>query len=149
VIAPTAPLARDIAPLSKPVENVVVVREEKRSIISDVTTLLSQIETSVTGLGPELTTLLGDLENLDITAVLNDIKSDLAGDVTLVDEILADVGVGVDLTSVTALIDVVIDIVEGLVTTVDGLLADTAVGGLVSDIEGLLSEILKGLGSLV
>lgn len=81
--------------------------------------------------------------------MLNDVKSDLAGDVTLVQTILADVGVGVDLSSITGLIDSVISTVQALDTTVDGLTANTAVGTLVDDIEGDISTILKGLGSLV
>lgn len=129
----------------------VVAREEKRSVISDVTSILNSIENSISGLDGEVSSLLSDLENLDITGVLNDVKSDLAGDVSLVEEILSEVGVGVgvDLSSITGLINSVINTVEALDTTVDGLIANTAVGGLVDDIEGLVSQILKGLGSLV
>lgn len=86
---------------------------------------------------------------MDVTAILNDVKSDLDGDVTLVQKILSEVGVGVDLSSVTGLINSLITVVSTLDTEIDGLTAGTAVGNLVSEIESDLSTILKGLGSLV
>lgn len=86
---------------------------------------------------------------MDVTAILNDVKSDLDGDVQLVQTILKDVGVGVDLSGVTGLVNSLITVVSTLVTEVDGLTAGTAVGTLVDDIESDLSTILKGLGKLV
>lgn len=97
----------------------------------------------------EVSSLLSNVESLNVAGILDSVKSDLDGDVKLVEKILSEVGVGVNLSAVTGLINSVITTVKILDSTVNGLTANTAVGNLVSEIESDLSTILKGLGSLV
>lgn len=121
---------------------------EKRQLLSDITSILGTLEGSIAGLNEEVSTLLEDVENLDVEGILEDIKADLAGDVQLVEDILADVGIGLDLSGVLGTVNGVIDIVNELNTQVDALIADTTVGDLVAEIEGLISQLLTGLGQI-
>lgn len=151
-----APLAsnvqvRDEKPAALPrlVPRTEVVALEQRTVISDVEAILNEVLSSVNGLGPEISKILSDVESLNTAALLEDVASDLSGDLSLVQSILGDVGVDVDLSPLSGLVDTVVSIVNALVAQVDSLLDNTAVGSLVTEIEGTLSEILTDLGKIV
>lgn len=144
------PSERDLSSLNEVNKNTVVItRDEKRDIIGDVTGILNDVESSVSGLGSVVGGLLSDLLGLDVSGVLNTIESELSKDVELVETIVSEVGVGVDASSVTDLVNNVISEVESLEGLVDDLAGDSATGDLVAEVKTYISQILASLKQLL
>lgn len=144
------PSERDLSSLNEVNKNTVVItRDEKRDIIGDVTGILNDVESSVSGLGSVVGGLLSDLLGLDVSGVLNTIESELSKDVELVETIVSEVDVGVDASSVTDLVNNVISEVESLEGLVDDLAGDSATGDLVAEVKTYISQILASLKQLL
>ena len=96
----------------------------------------------------EITKFEGDVTTLNVVGILNDVKSDLAGDVTLVEGILADVGIGLDLSQLLGTVDSTISLVETLYTQVEAIEAGVSVAGTVGEVETLINTWLADLRKL-